>query len=169
MKPVLPVVLASLLHDDFIKQQPLRGKYKVAELSGGNGELSYNTLHIIRALAHKKISSYAELYEKIDYHVYEISNNLAVLQRQKNKIHIREGKLTILNRSALEINQEYKFVFMNELWDVLPFEQVEVCADGQIKVKVLLPKINKSYYKKIFRKQANTYRQPSAWILTCRI
>ena len=141
MEKALPISIASILHDDFInKEHP--SEYKVAELSGGNGQLTFNVLSIIKHLAEENILEFASLYESIHYSVYEISPALANLQR-KNKRFIDENKLDIIDKSATCLNKHFHFVFMNELWDALPFEQIKISASGKIEMKVLLPMIKK--------------------------
>lgn len=124
------------------------------ELSGGNGQLAYQTLSFIKKLAKKTEGLYPMIWRDIQYKTYEISP--ALFKKQRDLCAVFETKFIPINDSAFKIREErgVSFCFSNELWDNLTVDLLKVSKAGEIEVinvAVCLPIIPERFLAQIER------------------
>ncbi len=94
-------------------------RFTVVEIGAGKGWLCYDILNFIR-------NEYPEFFEKIDYKIVEISQNL--IERQSNTLKGLEGKISweSFSEDGFSFNPIEGCFLSNEFIDSLPVHQVIV-------------------------------------------
>lgn len=145
----LPLIITNYIHNtykaqlaDATRSEAVLTPFTVVELSGGNGDLACAILGYLKLLAGTGLTFYKDLYESLDYVIYEISPVLAEKQAHRCAEFMVDGpdkKLTIENRSALTLDHaSIDFLHSNELWDALPFEYIKRTLTGEFEVQAVL-------------------------------
>lgn len=149
----LAFLITHRIHEIFIKDylynNHLGQEFICHELSGGDGQLVFKILSLIKLLAQNDLtpnSTWKQLWYYIKIITYEISSPLSNAQNNlmcdfnldRSPLNLRYESI---NRTALQFDLD-KIVYLsfsNELFDALPFNVVYKKADDELYLQFCLP------------------------------
>lgn len=134
--------------------------FNVLEGGAGNGNLCFNILSVIKAMAEstdpKVDPEWKSLERTIRYHIIERSPELVKTQRHLNQQFISTKQLEITQADAKDFGDvlsptKMAMVISNELLDVFPPHQLVMNEKGELAVTMLAPTIHAQVLNEKFK------------------